>query len=423
MWGLLDTTKRSPSTHRTACRTLADGARGRDRADLLNEAMLLTSLRVDRDALARTGVDPEPAAGTCPERVAAYGGTTRAHRNRSMRNRGRGADHAFAEHASSPIGSRFPAPGSTYSPKIYGLAECGRLDEATGRARLAYERDAGDGAPRRLDVVRAPPAAGSRCCRAARTARRWLAEALGPGESASVGPSRLVLSALATAAGAPGDAASGAAARPEFDQSRISRFADPNRKWDGPGRSWSPAIFADGADATSGRRSRRPTATCGCEASAPPRRRPAGRSRGVGRPAASSVESAKGREPLSWRPRRHAVAAPGGARRTRRRGQPYEQMGAMLLAAEAANEAAQAYQRVGDRRTSAGVHVLELRGASRCACEGREHRRSGPRPGSTTDGPRTGHRAPLATQGASRASTSPTGSSSRSEPSTITCRT
>ena len=201
------------------------------------------------------------------------------------------------------------------------------------------------------------------------TARRWLREALARCEQRqSIGPYRLVLSALATAEACAGRVDLAAQAVVELDELPPFPFVEPEQDL---GRAWSLVVAGDlpagreilrlaaARAATSGYR------TCeawllhdivrlGDPSTAVDRLQElAAETEGelVTAYAAHAVAAASARPELL-----EAVAGLG------------EQLGALLLAAEAAIEAAQAHQRQGDRKaaTAWGVRAATLAGS----CEG-----------------------------------------------------
>jgi DNA-binding CsgD family transcriptional regulator len=187
-------------------------------------------------------------------------------------------------------------------------------------------------------------------------ARRWLQEALARCEQReSVGPHRLVLSALATADACAGDASAAMLAVAELDQLPPFPFVEAEQDL---GRAWAHAVTGDlprarqvlrvAAElaATTGYRTceawlLHDVARLGDPGSVVDRLDVlAGECEGVmvAAYAAHATASARGRP-------EELVEA------TNR----FEQIGATLLAAEAASEAAQAFQRRGDRRAAASL--------------------------------------------------------------------
>jgi ATP/maltotriose-dependent transcriptional regulator MalT len=274
---------------------------------------------------------------------------------------------AFGEHSQLPDQIAIPGPGVHLLLRVYALAECGRLTEAVALAGAAY-----DATP-----ATAPPDARmwlahqlGRCALLSgrvETARRWLAEALARCEEReSVGPHRLVLSTLATAHACAGDAAAAARAVRELDELPRFPFVEPEQEL---GRAWSLVAVGDLPGARGVLRAAADLAArrgyAGCEAWL---------LHDVAR--LGDAASVAGRlEELATRCEGDLVAAYNFHAAAAATGSPdalvdatdqFDGLGATLLAAEAAKEAAQAFQRRGDRRGAAALGVRSSALASSC---------------------------------------------------------
>jgi ATP/maltotriose-dependent transcriptional regulator MalT len=279
------------------------------------------------------------------------------------------AARAFAEQSELPDQIAIPGPGVHIIMRVFALSESGRLGHATALATAAY-----DATP-----ATAPPDGPmwlahqlGRCALLSgrvETARRWFVESLTRSEGTNtISAHRLALSSLATADACLGDGAAAANAVLELDRLPEFAFFGPEQQL---GRAW--ALVA-GGDLPAARRSLQAAAelarTSGHRGSEAWLLHDVAR---LGEPA-SVVDrleelAAECEGSLVAGYAAHASAAAAGLPQalvdvTDR----FEQLGAMLLAAEAATEAAQAFQREGDRRRAAalGVRAAALAGA----CEG-----------------------------------------------------
>ena len=272
----------------------------------LSEAMLLTYSGFPRDALAVLASIGEPA-GARARAVAALAEVPALIGVGRCETAAERAGRAFAEHSQLPDQIAIPRAGIHLITRVYALTECGRLDEAAGLAQLAYDATPATAPPDALMWL--AHQRGRVALRAGRiaTARRWLREALARCEQRrSVGPHRLVLSALATAEAHLGDVAAAQAAVAELDQLPRFGFVEPEQEM---GRAWAQAVAGDLAGARQvlraaadhAARDRLPR----LRGVAPARRGPSRRSRGRGRPA----------DHPGRRRRRGDDAALGGARR------------------------------------------------------------------------------------------------------------
>ena len=186
---------------------------------------------------------------------------------------------AFAEQMQLPDQIAIPGPGVHIINQIWALAECGRLAEAGALAAAAYEATPSSAPP--VGLMWFAHAQGRCALLAGRveTARLWLGEALARCEAIHVvGPSRLVLSALATAHALAGDPAAAIGAIDEMDRIPEFAFVRPEQEL---GRGWALAANKDLLGARKvwrERGRRRPTdRTCGNGGLATPRDRPLGR--------------------------------------------------------------------------------------------------------------------------------------------------
>ena len=334
----------------------------------LNEAMLLTYSGRPADALVVLERAPDPsrpraralrALAEVPALVATGRCATAAEE----------AGQAFAEQTELPDQIAIPGPGTHVVTQTYALAECGRLGEASALAEAAY----------RATPATAPPDALmwlshqlGRCALLAgrvETARRWLGEALARCEEHHiVGPSRLVVSALATAHALAGDADAAAAAVRELDRLPPFLFTQAEQEM---GRAWARVAAGD---LPGGRQVL--LAAADLAAASGYRVTEAWLLHDVARlgDPASVVDrlddlAARCEGDLVATYARHASAATAGRPEALVEvTDSFEHLGATLLAAETATEAAQAFQRQGERRAAAalGVRASTLAGS----CEG-----------------------------------------------------
>jgi len=274
---------------------------------------------------------------------------------------------AFAEQMQLPDQIAIPGPGVHIINQIWALAECGRLDEATALAAAAYDATPASAPPDGLMWLAHSQGRCALLSGRIETARRWLGEALARCEAHEiVGPSRLVLSALAAAHATAGDAAAAGAAVDELD--RVPPFAFVRAEQE-LGRGW--ALVAAG-DLVGARQVWRDAAD------------DARRTGHAGTEAWLLHEIARVGEPSSVAARlseltticesnlinayaAHAAAHAGGnSQQLLAAAEQFEAMGASLLAAEAYSEAAQALQNEGERRASVAAKVRASTLADRC---------------------------------------------------------
>jgi DNA-binding CsgD family transcriptional regulator len=365
MWGLL--------RHDEAL-AVNDAARARvrdpaGRAELtLNEGLLLTYSGRPRDSLevlGKVAPDPDPRAralralAELPALVAIGRCATGAEL----------LDEAFTEQMALPDQIAIPGPGNHILIRAYALAECGRLVEASALAAAAYEATPPTAPPDALmwlahQIGRCALLSGRLA-----TAERWLAEALARSEENDLrGPRRLVLSALATAAAGRGDAEQAAAAARELDRLAPFPFTRPEQEL---GRAWARVAAGDLPGARQVLRDAAATAAADgyrpCEAWLLHDVARLGEPATVADRLAVLAGECEGELVAAYAA--HAAAAGSGdAAGLAAAADTFERLGATLLAAEAATEAAQAHQSDGDRRAASalGVRATTLAGA----CEG-----------------------------------------------------
>jgi DNA-binding CsgD family transcriptional regulator len=276
---------------------------------------------------------------------------------------------AFQEQSSLTEQVAIPAAGTHIVNQLYALTECGRLAEATELATTVYHGlDASAGSDSfiwiahnlgRNALLRGKPL----------TARRWLLESLARCEqNRVVGPTRLVLSALGVAHAYVGDVAAASAAALELERLPTFGFHAPEQEL---GRAWSLVLTGDLPGARSILRAASELAAergfVGSEAWLLHDILRLGDATGVVDRLAELADLSEGDLVATY-------AAHAGSLASGRPGElvdvvdRFERIGALLLAAEAANEAAQAFQVAGDRRAAAALGVRSM--ALSEACEG-----------------------------------------------------
>jgi DNA-binding CsgD family transcriptional regulator len=332
----------------------------------LNEALLLTYSGRPADALAVLVPVPESdspraramrALAELPALVA----TGRCVTGAELLGR------AFDDQMAAPDQIAIPGPGNHLLIRAYALAECGRLAEATALAIAAYDATPATAPPDALMWLAHQIGRCSLLAGQVATAARWLGEALARSEVHDMsGPRRLVLSALATAATCRGDPAAAAAAVRDLDRLPPFPFTAPEQEI---GRAWALVGAGDlpgarqvlqdaaGQARASGYRI--------CESWLLHDVARLGEPAAVADRLAELAAVCEGELVAAYA--EHAAAGsvgdPGGLVAAADR---FEELGAMLLAAEAAVEAAQALQREGDRRAAAALWVRAQSLASRC---------------------------------------------------------
>ncbi len=262
-----------------------------------------------------------------------------------------------------------PDPGVLVLHQIYGLAEAGEITAAAELAQFAYDATPPSAPPDGLMWMSFQLGRCALLSGRPETARRWLGESLARCDDLdNVGPSRLVLSALVMAhvlAGAHADAQEAAAllaSRPPF------RFTRPEQEL---GLAWLAVAEGDLATARQRLLDTADLAAAagylGSEAWALHDVARLGGASAVHERLAALAERAEGAL-VSGYAAHAAAAAAGDPAALVAAADRFEQLGMVLLAAEAANEAAQAFQRRGERREAT---AQEARAAALgAACEG-----------------------------------------------------
>jgi ATP/maltotriose-dependent transcriptional regulator MalT len=365
MWGLLRYDE-AAEISAAARRQFADGPGAEELA--LNEALLLTYSGRPADALAVLGpVDslggPRARAMRAIAAIPALLVTGRCQTAVDA------AAEAFAEQSELPNQIAIPGPGVHIINQIWALAECGRLAEASGLAAAAYAATPATAPPDALMWFSQQLGRTALLSGQVETARRWLEEALARGDAHHMsGARRLVLSLVATVHAYRGDAAAAAAAVLELNA--VPPFAFARAEQD-LGPAW--ALVATG-DLPGARRVLRAAAE---QAAATGYRTTEAwllhDIARLGEPAAVAdrltVLAAECESDLVAAYAAHASAAAAGrADDLVAAVDRFEALGACLLAAEAATEAAQAYQRMGERRAATATSMRAT--ALTDACEG-----------------------------------------------------
>ena len=208
----------------------------------LNEASLLSYCGRPRDALALLESMPHAADGRARAlramaEVPALVATGRCATGAAT------AVLAYAEQLELSDQIALPGPDVQIRNQIHALIECGRLNEAAALATAAYESTPSTAPP---DILTWLSHQLGRCALLSgrvETARRWLGESLARCDAHNIiGPSRLVLSALATAHASLGDAAAAAAAVLELDRRPAFLFDPAEQEL---GRAWALAATGD----------------------------------------------------------------------------------------------------------------------------------------------------------------------------------
>jgi DNA-binding CsgD family transcriptional regulator len=276
-------------------------------------------------------------------------------------------DHAVAGEVEEQL--TLPDPDVLVLHQIYGLAEAGDIAAAAELTQFAYDATPPSAPPDGLMWLSFQLGRCALLSGRPETARRWLGEAVARcDELANVGPSRLVLSALVMAhvlVGATEDARAAAAllaARPPF------RFTRPEQEL---GAGW--LAVADG-DLPTARRRLLETAELaasagylGSEAWALHDVARLGGASAVHERLTALAARAEG-ELVPAYAAHAAAAAAGDPVALVDAADRFERLGMVLLAAEAANEAAQAFQRRGERRESTAQEGRAV--ALAATCEG-----------------------------------------------------
>jgi DNA-binding CsgD family transcriptional regulator len=274
----------------------------------------------------------------------------------------------YAEHVALGAELAIAHPAMHLVNQVFGLAEAGRLAEAEQLARDG----AGIVAAQRVPIAQIFFAAslGRVATLQGRlaTARRFYAEAAGLAEANRfAGPRRLALAGLALAQAMLGDADAAALVLAERDTGPEFGFRGPEQQL---ADAWT-ALTA-GQPAAAARRFRAAAARA---ADTGHRTAEAWllhdllRTTGEDTSARLGELAAASDSPLLAARARHAAAArDGDARELAAASDDFEALGAMLLAAEAASGAADAYRRAGDRR--AATAALRRSSTLAATCEG-----------------------------------------------------
>jgi DNA-binding CsgD family transcriptional regulator len=262
---------------------------------------------------------------------------------------------AFAEHVALGEHTALPGPGVHVLFELSGLIEAGRLSKATRLATRAY------------DALQpgAPPAGPmwvtfglGRCALLTgkcRTARRWLGEAAGRCHDANLLP--LILSLLATAAAWMDDHQAASAAAAEMNTSRGSSFVAFDQVL---GQAWTAVtageaqtaikLLLDGAREAGGAGHRFIEAWLLHDAAR------LGHAPRVTARLTALSQVCEGALVAAWAAHARA-AAEGRADSLVAVTDQFEEMGALLFAAEAAMEACHAHQRHGAPRAAAALRA------------------------------------------------------------------
>ncbi len=154
------------------------------------------------------------------------------------------AGRAFAEQSELPDQIAIADPGTHVLMQIYGLAECGRLEDAVELATAAYEAIPATAPPDGLMWLSHQLGRCALLRGQVATAKRWLGEALARCDAHDiVGPSRLVLSLLGNGERLPGRLGRRGATRwPRWTGGRSFPFARPEQEL---GRAWALVAAGD----------------------------------------------------------------------------------------------------------------------------------------------------------------------------------
>ena len=208
----------------------------------LNEASLLSYCGRPLDALALLEsmphtADPRARALRAMAEVPALVATGRCATGAAT------AVRAYAEQMELPDQIALPGPDVHIGNQIHALTECGRLNDAAALATAAYEATPSTAPPDALVWLSHQLGRCALLSGRVETARRWLGESLARCDAHNIiGPSRLVLSALATAHASLGDAAAAAAAVLELDRRPAFLFDPAEQEL---GRAWALVATGD----------------------------------------------------------------------------------------------------------------------------------------------------------------------------------
>jgi len=275
---------------------------------------------------------------------------------------------AFGEQSELPDQIAIADPGVHMITKVYGLTESGHLDDAMKFAIAAYDATPPTAPPEGLMWLSHQLGRCALLSGRVATARRWLGEALARCDAHDiVGPSRLVLSLLGTAEACLGNAEAAAEAVAEMDRRPEFPFSRPEQEL---GRAWARAAAGDLPGARGALHdAAHDAATTGYRVTEAWLLHDVVR---LGDPAAvldrlaELASICEGDLVAAYAS--HAAAVAGRPEALVEASDRFGRLGARLLAAEAASEAAHAFRRLGDGR---GAAALDARAAALAeACEG-----------------------------------------------------
>jgi DNA-binding CsgD family transcriptional regulator len=333
----------------------------------LNEVMLLTYSGRPRDGLAVLAPLP-PATSTRARALRALSELPALLVSGHCNTVARRAMDAFTEQLGLPDQVAIPGPGVHILTRAWALVEAGRLAEAASFLSRAYDSAPPTTPPDGLMWLGHQRGRCALIQGQLETAVRWLSEAAARCEQHNIfGPRRLVLSMLAAAHGARGEAEAAAAAVREVEQLPPFGYVAPEQQL---GPAWAIAAAGDRAAARALLSiAADDAAERGYVTTEAWLRHDIARLGSPGLVADRLAEVAEHAESdLIVAYAAHATAARAGrGPELSAASARFEQLGAVLLAAEAATEAAQAFQRAGDRR---GASTMSLRAAALVsACE------------------------------------------------------
>ncbi|MBV9951450.1 MAG: helix-turn-helix transcriptional regulator, partial [Acidimicrobiia bacterium] len=274
---------------------------------------------------------------------------------------------AYKAYVDLPEQVAMPGPGVHVLHRMHALAECGRIEDSARLAASGYEGTQANSPPIWQMWCAYHQGRSALLAGRVQTARRWLAEALARCEEHDiVGPRRLVLSALATAAALGGDAQASRTACQHLD--RLPPFpywaAEQER-----GRAWCLVAEGDAAGA------RRVLADAADHAAATGHRSVEGlllhdiarlgEARSVAARLADVAAGCEGRMVAAYAAHADAAARADGSALVGAV-ERFEEMGLLLPAAEAATDAARAFRRAGEQRSATALGVRADALAAQC---------------------------------------------------------
>jgi len=278
------------------------------------------------------------------------------------------AEAGYADHLALDEELAIAHPAMHLVNQVFALAEAGRLAEAEQLARAGAEIVASHRVPIAKIFFAANLGRVATVQGRVATARRYWAEAAGLATAHRfAGPRRLALSGLALAHAMAGDATAAAQVLAERDTGPAFGFRGPEQQL---ADAWT--AHASGRPAEAAARFRAAAAQA---ASTGHRTAEAWLLHDVMRTSGEDTSARLGElagacdSPLISARARHAAAARArDARELAGAAGDFEALGAMLLAAEAASGAAEAFTRAGDRRAAAAA--LRRSGMLAASCEG-----------------------------------------------------